>query len=141
MTTGPTAKTYPSDEQYRGWKEEAEDRGMSVSEWIQAMVEAGRKKFTADVHPDRTAADLRAQLDDRQEELDRVRGRVRRLERQQRHSEVEAIKEYVADNPGCTYDDIQRHILNSSARRTTNQLETMQGDEIQKRDGGYYADE
>lgn len=142
MVNGTTAKTYPSERQYQEWKEAAKRNGMSVSEWIQAMVEAGRKPFTVDVDADRTRKHLRQQLDDRENELERARRRVQKLERQQRQSEIAAIREYVKRNPGCHYEDIQRHIIDSSAQRTTDHIESMRGEDIRKEDDGYYpADE
>jgi hypothetical protein len=49
---------------------------MSVSEFMQAMVETGLKKFDATVNPDETARELREQRN----ELDHARTRIERFE-------------------------------------------------------------
>ena len=58
------AMTYPTEDQYDRWKQQAEEFDMSVSEFMQAMVEAGLKKFDATVEPDETARELREQRND-----------------------------------------------------------------------------
>lgn len=82
------AMAYPTPEQYAGWKEDAEEMDMSVSEWIQAMVEAGRKKFKVDIEPDEDAAELRKQRNDLKQELDHARERIQELETQLHHTSL-----------------------------------------------------
>jgi hypothetical protein len=72
--------TYPTKQQHARWKQEAEDMDMSLSEFIQAMTEAGLKKFDAEVPPDESLRELRQQRNELKRELDRVRDRVRDLE-------------------------------------------------------------
>jgi predicted RNase H-like nuclease (RuvC/YqgF family) len=74
--------TYPSKQQHARWKQEAEDMDMSLSEFIQAMTEAGLKKFDAEVTPDESLRDLRQQRNELKRELDQTRNRVRELEAQ-----------------------------------------------------------
>lgn len=79
--TQPTM-TYPSKRQHARWKQEAEDMGMSLSEFIQAMTEAGLKKFGGEVTPDESLRGLRQQRNELKRELDQTRDRVRELEAQ-----------------------------------------------------------
>ena len=74
------AMTYPTTRQYERWKDRAAEFDMSVSEFMQAMVEAGLKKFDATVDPDETNQELREQRNDLKDELDRTRARIRTLE-------------------------------------------------------------
>lgn len=79
--TQPTM-TYPSKQQHARWKQEAESMDMSLSEFVQAMTEAGLKKFDADITSDESARALRQQRNELKRELDRTRDRVRELEAQ-----------------------------------------------------------
>ena len=57
------AATYPSEEQYDRWEGQCEELGMrSMSEFMEAMVEAGLKKFdTSNIEPDETNRELSQQ--------------------------------------------------------------------------------
>lgn len=65
------AMAYPTTEQYKQWKDRAEQMDMSVSEFMKAMTEAGWKKFDANVEPDQTNRELREQRNDLKQELER----------------------------------------------------------------------
>ena len=104
---------------------------MSESEWVQAMVEAGLKKFCRDVQPNVTHENLRRKLNDLRKELKRARNRIRELEEQVHLSEREAIVEYLDDNPGAEYRDIVQHVANTSNSRVARLLDRMEGDNIE----------
>jgi len=132
------AATYPSEEQYQRWQNRADDLGMSMSEFVEAMVEAGMKKFDATVEPDETNQELREQRNELKSELDRARDRIQELEDAVYHGERRTIKRYVEDNPGSTYDDIIQHVIDTVPQRVTTHLDDLEGDELRQEDGGYY---
>lgn len=122
--------TYPTPNQYEDWKAEAEEMDMSISEWVQAMVEAGRKKFDASVEPDETTDELRRQRNDLKEELDHARERIEELETTLHHGEREAIREFVKENPGATFGDIVQHIIDTVPERVNRHLDELEGDAL-----------
>lgn len=132
--------TYPDDDQLERWEERAEELGFqSWSEFIQAMVEAGLKKFdAASVEPDETKRELREHRNDVKIQLDRARDRIDKLEDAVYHGEWQTIAGYVESNPGATYDDIVQHIIDTAAGRVTSHLEDMEGDVLRADDDGYY---
>lgn len=129
---GPTAKSYPSEEQYASWKEQADELDMTVSEFISTMVEAGRKKFDVRVEPDETISELRTQRNDLKRELQHARSRIGNLEDKLHRTERRAIVEYVEENPGCTWDQVIQHLLNTVDQRAINQLDALEGKHIRR---------
>jgi vacuolar-type H+-ATPase subunit I/STV1 len=129
---------YPTKEQYALWKERAEGMEMSVSKYMQAMVEAGWKKFDANIEPDETAHELRQQRNDLKRELERTRERVAMLEDQVHQGERAAIERYVRDNPGATYRDIVEYLGRTVAERATGYLDDLEGEQLRVEDGEYY---
>lgn len=132
--------TYPDDDQLERWEKRADELGFrSRSEFIEAMVEAGLKKFdAASVEPDETNRELREQRNDLKTQLDRARDRIDELEDAVYRGERQAIAEYVEANPGATYDDIVQHIIDTAAGRVTSHLEDMEGDNLRADDDGYH---
>lgn len=137
-TETQVAMTYPTVEQYERWKDDAADMDMSVSEWIQAMVEAGRKKFDANVERDETAQELREQRNDLKDELDHARSRINELETQLHHGEREVIREYIEENPGVTFDDITRKVIDTVPERVNRHLDQLEGDAVTVDGDEYY---
>lgn len=135
------AATYLSEQQYQRWQDRADDLGMSVSEFMEAMVEAGMKKFDVSVEPDETNQELREQRNELKTELDRARDRIQELEDAVYHGERRTIKRYVEDNPGATYDEVIQLVINTVPRRVTTHLDDLEGDELRNVDGGYYPAE
>ncbi|WP_066411693.1 hypothetical protein [Halorubrum aethiopicum] len=135
------AMTYPTKPQYEGWKEDAADMDMSVSEWIQAMVEAGRKKFDAGVEPDETLQEVRKHRNDLKEELDHARERIQDLENQLHHGEQAAIRGFVEENPGATFEDITRHVIETVPERVNRHLDELEGDVLYVDGEEYYPQE
>ncbi|MBB6090761.1 hypothetical protein [Halobacterium salinarum] len=139
-TDKKSAMTYPTPEQYQGWKDDAEEMDMSVSEWMQAMIEAGRKKFDAQVEPDESADELRKQRNDLKDELGHARTRIEELETQLHHGEQEVIKEFVEENPGATFEDITRHVIDTVPKRLNRHLDELEGDTLYVAGDGYYPE-
>jgi len=139
MADSRHAATYPSEEQYQRWQDRADDLGMSMSAFMEAMVEAGLKKFdAANVEPDETNRELRQQRNDLKAELDRARNRIADLEDAVYHGERQAIKEFVNANPGATYDEIIQHVIDTVPERVTTHLDDMEGEDLRVDDGCYY---
>lgn len=132
------AMTYPSAEQYGRWKEHAEELDMSVSEYMQAMIEAGSKKFTATVEPDETVRELREQRNDLKMELDRARSRIETLEERLHHTERATVREFVEDNPGAEFRDIVQAVVDSVPERVNHHLDALEGEALRHESGGYY---
>jgi len=133
-----SAMTYPTEDQYDRWKRRAEEMDMSVSEFMQAMIEAGMKKFDVSVEPDEMNQELRQQRNDLRDELQHARERIEALEDRIHHGERVAIRRYVEDNPGATYDDIVQHVIDTAAGRVTTHLDDMEGEDLRSEDGGFY---
>lgn len=132
---------YPTTEQHARWKAEAEEMDMSLSAWVQAMTEAGTKKFNATVEPDETRRELRSQRRDLKDELDAARERISYLENQLHDTEAQAIEEHVTKNPGSSYAEILFHVQESAKDRTPKILDALLGDTLTHRDGAYYRSE
>lgn len=121
---------YPTGDQRDRWEDRADDMDMKLSEYVAAMAEAGAKKFDRSFKPDETNDELRAQRADLRDELQDARDRIERLEDQLYRSERGAITEFVEDNPGTTYDEIIRHVLDTAPSRVVDKLDTLEGDEL-----------
>jgi uncharacterized coiled-coil DUF342 family protein len=112
---------------------------MSLSEFVQAMVEAGMKKFDARVETDESLKELRRQRNDLKEELDETRERVSELERQLYEGEQAAVKEYIEENPGSDFAQITEHVARTVPQRVSNHLEELEAvDEIREEEERYY---
>lgn len=122
--------TYPTEDQYNRWEARADELGMSMSEFVECMVEAGLKKFEVSVTPDETNQELREQRNDLKDELDRARRRIEQLEDELHHGERGTIRDYVEANPGATYDEIVQHIIDTAAGRVVSYLEGLEGDKL-----------
>jgi len=139
--THPTM-TYPTEDQYARWQTQAEEMGMSMSEFLQSMTEAGLKKFDVSVvEPDETQRELRQQRNDLKAELERARKRIGDLEDRLHHGERETIRRYVEDNPGASFDEIARHIIDTVPERVNSHLDGMEGDTLVRRDGEWHLAE
>lgn len=135
--------TYPTEAQYEQWEAEAEEMDMGMSEWVKAMVEAGRKKFSAaSVTPDETNRELRQQRNDLRDELTRARERLNELEEAAYGSEAEAIIDFVERNPGATFSEIADHLMVTVPERAQEHVDDMEGETLRVEDGRHYlADE
>lgn len=114
----------------------------SMSEYIQMMVAAGRKKFARkSVEIDEDRAELRRQRNELLDELKDSRERINKLEKQLTRTERAAVLDYVEENPGAELGDIIQHILNTTAGRITKMVADLEGSELFVTDvGEYYMD-
>lgn len=112
---------------------------MSVSEWMQAMIEAGRKKFDATIEPDESVEQLREQRNDLKEELEHARERIEKLETQLHTSEREKIRQFVEDNPGATVGEIGQELVDTVPERLDPHLDALEGEALIKRGDSYYS--
>ena len=124
------AMTHPTGDQYERWGQKADDLGMPMSEFVECMVEAGLKKFDVDVDPDETNRELREQRNDLKAKLDRARDWINQLEDELHYGERGVIRDFVAENPGATYDEIVQHVTDTAAGRVTSHLEGLEGDAL-----------
>lgn len=139
MADTQPAMTYPAEEQYQRWKDHAEELDMSVSEFMQAMIEAGRRKFDRDVSPDETVQELREQRSVLKEELERKEERIDRLESRLQSSERQEIRDFLKDNPGASFAEVVEHVANSVESRVRKHLETMEGVSVEGDRGREYT--
>ena len=114
---------------------------MSVSEFMQAMVEAGLKKFDATVEPDENARELREQRNDLRDELDHARSRIDDLETRLYQGERAAVRNYVEENPGATYEEIIQHVVDTVPERVTKHLDDLEGEDVTVEGDHYYPRE
>ena len=135
------ATTYPTQRQYERWKRSADEFGMSVSEYIVYMTEAGQKKFdlSAADTDDETARELRRELADLREELASRRERVERLEERLHTGQRRVVREFVEANPdGVTYAEITQHVADRLPDLVANALDDLDADGAIRRESDLY---
>ena len=135
------AMTYPTVDQYDRWKARADELDMSVSEFMQAMVEAGIKVdrgFEIDLERDESRQELRAQRNDLKEELEHARTRIAKLENRLHRGERAELIEFVERNPGATHGEVGQHLADTVADRLPEYLEALEGEHIRIEDDRYY---
>jgi ElaB/YqjD/DUF883 family membrane-anchored ribosome-binding protein len=120
------AVTYPTTEQYDRWKQRAKEFDTSVSEFMQALVEAALKKFDATVEPDETNSDFREQRNDLKDELDHARSRIRDLEDQLHRGERATIRQYVEQNPGTSFSNVVQETIGTVPGRVNRHLDDLE---------------
>jgi hypothetical protein len=130
MSTTVSIQTYVSPSTEERWLKHADEMGMNKSQFVQAMVEAGLKKFTRDVNPDQTAKELREHVAELTSALREAREYINRLEERQMAGEHQVVVEYVEENPGCTFRNIADHLALTAPSRATKVLEVIEGDEV-----------
>ena len=129
---------YPSEDRVERWQNRAEQMDVSISEFIQNMTEAGLKKFDANVTPDESVAELHEQRNNLRKRLQESENRIEHLENRLDRGERAAIREFVEENPGAEYADIFQHLQNTTGSRISDQLASMEGEELTVEDGQYY---
>ena len=138
MTETKTATTYPTEEQYQRWKKEAEEEGMSTSEFIAAMTEAGMKKFDRHVETDEEAQELRRQRNDLKDQLQQSRERVRELEDQLHSGERKVLEQKIEKNPGISFPELVQEVVDTVPERVNRHLTELEGDTVQSEEEGFY---
>jgi predicted nuclease with TOPRIM domain len=139
---GPTAKTYLQPEQYERWKARADELDMSISEFIQHMVEAGMKidrGFDVAIQPDESAHELRKQRNDMKDEVDRLRERVAELEDQVHDRERVVIERHVEDLGMASFNQILERVRETAPTRVNNHLDALSGQKIQQNQNGLWG--
>lgn len=125
------AMAYPTKKQYARWKDRAADLDMSLSEFVQAMVEAGMKVdrgFEVSLERDETSQDLRVRRNEIKEELEASRERISELEERLYHGEQSVIRDFVKNNPGANYGEIVQHVIDTVPERVIQHLEDLEGE-------------
>lgn len=131
--------TYPRESIYSDWKAHAEDMGMSVSEFIQAMVEAGRKKFDRGVvEPDETLQDIRQERNRLLEELEHAEETIDLLKQETHTVERQAILDYLEENDRASFEELVEHIGKTVPERASQHIDLLiQEGDIQEENGKY----
>ena len=135
------AMTYPTQDQYQRWKKRAEELDMSVSEFMQHMVEAGIKVdrgFEVDLERDESRQELREQRNDLKEELEHARTRIAKLENRLHRGERAALIEHVEDNPGVSHGNLGQHLMDTVSDRLPDYIEELEGEHIRIENDRYY---
>lgn len=142
MSETQPATTYPPVQLYNQWTDEAEDMDMSTSEWMEAMIEAGRKKFEpSDVHYDEDRTALRQDRARLQDNLAETQAQIDQLQDDLTNTDRATIIEYVNENPGATDDEIIQHLQNTLLDRVIRHLTELEGDTLRLEENRYYPRE
>jgi len=127
------AMTYPTVDQYERWKDRAAELDMSVSEFVQSMVEAGikvDKGFEVELERDETRQELRAQRNDLRDELEHARNRIDELEEHLYCGERAALIDHVQENPGISHGELGQYLVDTVSNRLPDYIEELEGEEI-----------
>lgn len=131
MTEKHHIGVYTPQDRYETWKQEADKLGMSMSQWANAMVEAGLKKFERDIQPEESKTDLRKRNTQLWNDYEKVRKERDKLETQLHQTERRAIVEFVEGNQGCQYKEIAQHLAKNRGSRLTKLLDALDGEQIE----------
>lgn len=136
-----TASCYPTEEQHERWKDRADGLGMTKSDWMASMIEAGMKAaegFERGVGADETEAELREQRNELRDELEEARSRVSELEGRVYGAERREAERFVAGNPGCTHAELVNHLQSTVPGRVPRLTEGLVVDERPDGRDGYF---
>jgi hypothetical protein len=135
--THESVSAYLAPDQHERWLDRAEELGMGQSEFVISMVEAGLKKFDAAGDSAESVRELRGQRDHLRDELGRCRDDRQRLEAKLtgmetawQYSDRVVIEQFVADNPGATFDQILTEVEDTAAVRVSRHLDTLEGNTL-----------
>lgn len=131
--------SYPGDEQYDQWTEDAEEMDMSMSEYVERMVEAGRTKIPITAHVVDSDYKLREQRNDLRNELRNARERIEALEARLHRDELGAVVEHIRENPGIDHAQLTNWVGSKAPSLTQQYVKDLRGELIEERDGGYYV--
>ena len=142
MADTKRAVAYPVEEQYEVWESRADEMGYrSTSQFIQDMVEAGSKKFTAEVEPDETNEELRQHRNNLKDELDNARSRIQDLEEQLYNDEKAEVEKVIEENPGASFGEVVQEIVDTVPERVNRHLDDLEGDSIRVENDRYFPAE
>lgn len=133
------AATYVTDEQHTRWKSNADGRDMSFSAWLEAMVEAGMKKFEPRVTPTESVTDLQEQRSDLRSELEQARERISHLETQLYSGEQQAIIDHLKKNDGAALGELVQMSIERSPERIHSNLDQLGTDVTHENETYYYV--
>jgi hypothetical protein len=136
-----TASCYPTEEQHERWRELADGLGMTKSDWMASMIEAGIKAsrgFDPGVGADETEAELREHRNELRDELEEARSRVSELENRVYGAERREAERFVRENPGCTHSELVNHLQSTVPGRVPRLAEGLVVDERPDGRDGYY---
>lgn len=136
-----TATAYPRTETYERWTDHADQLEMSISRYILAMVELGRKEIDLSVKQDDEAAELRTQRNNLKRELDDARQRIEYLEQRLYRGERGAILDVLEDEEVAPFAVLVQRIIDDAPARVARALDEMDGDEVVISDGEYRLSE
>lgn len=131
--------TYPEDTQKARWKRNADALGVSLAEYVEMMVEAGNKNFTARTDRDETSDELRQQRNELRAEVRRLRSRVDTLEDRLYGGEREEIIEFVRDEEPVPEGEIVNRVVQTANRRVPSILDSFEADGYLTYVGGGYT--
>lgn len=120
--------TYPEDEQKERWRRNADRLGLSMAEYVEMMVEAGNKNFTARTDRDETSEELRQQRNELRAEVRRLRGRVETLEDRLYGGEREEIITFIEANEPAPESEIVSRMVETANRRVPSILDSFEAD-------------
>ncbi|WP_136602226.1 hypothetical protein [Salinigranum halophilum] len=135
-----TVSTYPTEEQSERWSRRAEELGMTKSDLVASMVEAGLKAAEGFEHVglDETEADLREQRNELRDELEAARARVADLEERVYRGERREAERFVSENPGCSHSELINHLQSTVPGRMDRVTEGLVADETPDGGEGWY---
>lgn len=132
------ASCYPSCSLYEQWEEHAAELDLSKSQYIIRMVEAGRKQLSVDESTYTTSRELRKQLANLQDELERQQARNEDLNRQLQQTAHAEIRSVIQENPGLTTPQIIQHVADSVPSRVAAHLDALEGTHLCQEECRYY---
>ena len=132
------AMCYPTKEQYARWKKRANEFDMTTSEYMQAMIEAGQKKFEVSVEAEEPNQEIREERNELMDQLERAEERIEDLHRSRQYTEQSAVLQYVEENPGASFDEILDHLKETLPGRLNRLLDELEGSELRVTEDRYH---
>lgn len=120
---------YPTEEQWDRWEQEMEERGFETpNQFVQAMVEAGLKKFDASsLEPDEPAEELREERNELKEQTEVLRDHYRSLEETLERTDRAVVHRYLHRNADAEYENVLAHVRETAPERVTRYMEEYEG--------------
>ena len=119
---------YPTEEQWSRWEAEMEDRGFETpNQFVQAMVEAGLKRFDVEVHPNETVNELREERKQLCQSVEELEKHYSNLEEHLAASDRGAVNRFLDENPDAEYDVVLDHVRESAPKRVTRYIDEWDG--------------
>jgi hypothetical protein len=125
-----TAQVRLSSERRDQWDEHADElTNGNRSDFIKSMVEAGRKKFDADVSPDEPTDEIRRERNRLRRENEELREENERLyDRLDTAGTRGAIVSYLREHGDATFDRLIEHVSGGVTERVNDHIDAMRSD-------------